>query len=127
MASLLLLDEKVVGTDVCGWDQAIAVLTSDETGFEKAGVGPVGRHWRDRAAAHLAERLQAVLREGLPPATPLGEREARAVIQQLQDELRQAGAELAQAAQQLRNEGRAYQAGLTMTASLRAKAAAGEV
>lgn len=108
------------------WDAAIVLLLNGtfSDGFTVKDYGlpaPVGLSWRHRAAMHLTNRVQRILRVDLPMPLPSDEQAAMALIRGVADNLMTASTALGWAAARLKEKGDPNGASQTMRASLQAR------
>lgn len=113
--------------DLEAWDAAITLLLkgtfADGVTIRDYGLPhPVGLTWRHRAALHLTNRLQRILRADLPMPLPSDEQAAMALIRGVADNLMTASSALGWAASRLKEKGDPNGASQTMRASLQARA-----
>lgn len=107
--------------DANAWTDTIETLLLTD------GVTAVGRAWRHRAAEHLAHRLNAYLRDGLPMGLPANEQAALSLLRGVGTQLLAAGRALDDAAQALRAAQRIMPANRAHHAAQAAKRAAADI
>ncbi len=102
--------------DVDAYEAALKLLVPSRA------LTPLGHEWRQRAAQHLTERLDASFRDGTPRLST--EAAALSFLKSAARDLRAASAALMSAADRLRNEGDAWGANQAHSAARGASRAA---
>lgn len=103
--------------DVDNYAAAAELLLTDAPALSR-----VGRHWRERAELHLAQRLDTDLRGGVRRWS--GDQQAHALLKGAARDLREASAALYSAAERLRSAGDGWHANRTYHAARNAEGAA---